>query len=144
MARPANFDLANMVWKGNGDNVQDLPTCRIGQHNMSLWRFTAEELAEINETGCVMLDVMCRDTFPPVYIGSIGSMKDMIFGTVQSEAILDQDLATMPAEVPLQTGGVPPIQEDQPPAKVRHADAQPTGSENKPDIFGGLPHIIDP
>ncbi len=64
MAQPQNFPQANFTWDTpQGEDpakVEPLRVYRDGSHNLSCWRLSAEELAEINRTGRVWLWVMGR------------------------------------------------------------------------------------
>ena len=63
MAKFVEFPEANMVWKGDGKDVGDLPAHRTevplsggtGTLSISCWELSPDELAEVQRTGQVWL-----------------------------------------------------------------------------------------
>lgn len=72
MAKPISFLGANFIFPSDGKLLLDQMIFRqpCGPANVSCWRLTPEELAEINRTGCVFLTVMSGSILYPCFVGS--------------------------------------------------------------------------
>ena len=73
MAEPKEFLRSNSTWHGQGD-VGELPTYMDGEVNndrviISCWSLTAEEIADILDTGEIWLTVH-TNVHPAVSLGS--------------------------------------------------------------------------
>lgn len=55
-----------------------------GPANVSCWRLSAEELAEVNRTGCIYLSVLLGRVFYPAFVGSESSVRALVsaYGSV--------------------------------------------------------------
>lgn len=88
MAEAIHFPGANFVFKAppGRDDIRDLHTFRQhdGPSNVSCWRFTPEELAEVNRTGCCFLTVMSHHMFFPAFVGTEDTVRSVIidYGSV--------------------------------------------------------------
>lgn len=82
MAEAIPFPGANFVFAApeGRDDIVDLHTFRQpnGPANVSCWHLTAEELAEINRTGCVFLSVMSGRLFFPAFVGSESTVRALV------------------------------------------------------------------
>jgi len=69
MAKSVGFEGANKIFRAppGDDNCNDLETWQHEGGIVSCWRLDEEELAEINKTGVVWLQVVGSGT-PPVFI----------------------------------------------------------------------------
>jgi hypothetical protein len=55
-----------------------LPVMADRVNNVSCWKLTPEELAEINESGCVFLNVQSGKFMFPVFVGSISAVNQLV------------------------------------------------------------------
>lgn len=81
MAEPIPFAGANRILRapaGREETVQDLHTFTNGHCSVSCWRFTTEEVAEINRTGSFFLSVFSGPSQPPVFIGSETTVRGVV------------------------------------------------------------------
>jgi hypothetical protein len=80
MAEAVPFFGANKVFRApeGREDVSDLHTFANGIANVSAWRLSAEELAEVNRTDIVFLSVLSADVFYPVYLGSEDSVRLLV------------------------------------------------------------------
>lgn len=65
---PVKFDDCNFTFtapKGQEERVRDLPTYSLGGQIVSKWILSPEELAKVQETGCLYLMIM-GNSMPPV------------------------------------------------------------------------------
>lgn len=68
---PVDFKGTNVVMKApqGAENVNDVPAFRNRQCCVTAWKFTAEEIDEINRTGTLFLSVFMGGGMPPVFLG---------------------------------------------------------------------------
>lgn len=71
-----NFDFGPPP--GQEDACVTLPVMADGINNVSCWKLTPEELAEVNESGCVFLNVRSGRAMFPVYVGSATALNPLI------------------------------------------------------------------
>ena len=82
MAQAIDFVGSNFTFvapPGRND-IGDLHTFRQhdGPCNVSCWKLTPEEIAEVSRTGCVFLSVMSGRSFPPVFVGSEEAVRSVV------------------------------------------------------------------
>ncbi len=80
MAEAADFPGTNFTFAApeGREDISDLRIFTNGHANVSAWRLTDEELADVNRTGCVFLSVLSGRTFYPVYLGSEESVRRLV------------------------------------------------------------------
>jgi hypothetical protein len=80
MATGENFHGANMVLQPppGSENVEPLHTFTNGYCSVSCWRLSAEELAEVNRTGCVFVSILSGRTQPPVFVSTESVMRGFL------------------------------------------------------------------
>ncbi|MDE1914697.1 MAG: hypothetical protein KGJ57_17645 [Sphingomonadales bacterium] len=85
MAEPVTFPGVNFTFKGDGDAIGDLAVFRQpnGPANVSCWQLTADEIAEVNRTGCIYLTVMSGRMLFPNFVGGERETRAMIADTGQ-------------------------------------------------------------
>lgn len=60
------------------DRIGALPAYSNGQHIVSCWIFSKEELLEIIRTGKVFVAVLSKTTLYPMFLGSENSVREQI------------------------------------------------------------------
>lgn len=82
MAEPIDFPGSNFTFTAppGRDDIRDLHTFRQhdGPANVSCWRFTPEEIADINRTGCAWLAVFSHRQFFPAFVGSENTTRNVV------------------------------------------------------------------
>ena len=68
--QPVDFQERNRILLApeGMENCIPLPVYSNGEFSLSVWQFTASEIAEINRTGRMYLAVYFGDTQPPVWL----------------------------------------------------------------------------
>lgn len=106
MAEAIDFYGSNFVFKApdGREDILDLHTFRQpnGPCNVSRWRLTEEELAEVNRTGCVWSSVMSGRIFYPAFVGSESAVCSVVidYGAVWEREPQPEGLEVK--DVPLQ------------------------------------------
>lgn len=82
MAEAVDFAGSNFTFKAPADreDIGDLHTFRQpnGPCNVSCWKLSAEELEEINRTGCVYLSILSGRIFFPAFVGSESTVRSVV------------------------------------------------------------------
>jgi len=75
---PAEFEGQNVVYRGNGDSVKDLPTCVAtnadpelpegGKYVISKWKLSPEDVQRVLETGEIWLCTMGTGVTPTLVL----------------------------------------------------------------------------
>lgn len=64
---PIDFAESNFTWKGDGDQISDLPVLKTPLGSYSCWRLSAEDIRTLLETGCIWVGIG-GTAHPPVLI----------------------------------------------------------------------------
>ena len=79
MGVPVDFEGTNFTYAaGDIPNCQDLKVYTNGLHNVSAWQLTEAEMKQVRETGKIYLSLMTGLQFPPVFVGSEDSVREVI------------------------------------------------------------------
>lgn len=85
MAEAVYFPGANFMFTAPAgrEDVSDLHAFRQpnGPANVSCWRLSADELEEINRTGCVFSTIQSGRIFYPSFVGSETSVRALVADT---------------------------------------------------------------
>lgn len=81
MAEAIDFPGSNMILGapiGHEESVSDLYTFTNGNCSVSCWRLSAEEMEEINRTGCIFLSIFSGRSQPPVFVGGEEEVRSLV------------------------------------------------------------------